>query len=66
MIVTIKLIYNIGDEVYHKTSESPKGIVTAWRYHSENKKPEYLIAFGHLSSDTVWCDDIELSKEIRF
>lgn len=66
MIKTIELEYDEGDEVYHITPESPKGIVISWRYHSINKEPEYEVVFGYLSGDGVWCGGIELSKEKTF
>ena len=48
MIKTIELEYDEGDEVYHITPESPKGIVISWRYHSINKEPEYEVVFGRV------------------
>jgi hypothetical protein len=66
MKIVIEFEYEIGDEVYHKTPDSPRGIIIAWRYHSGNKEPDYEVAFGYLSGDTVWCTVIELSNTKTF
>ena len=61
MKVTFEVWYNRGDIVYHRLEENRKGIVKDFIYKNRNKTVEYLVCFGLVAEDEVWCDDIELS-----
>lgn len=53
--------YNIGDDVYHITPESPKGKVINITYHFLTKHFEYQVSF---SAETIslWYYEHELQN----
>lgn len=63
---TFDIIYVIGQQVYHATSESDMGIVTDICYSVNTQLVQYEVAFGRLPDDTVWCTEQELSETKNF
>ena len=53
-------IYNIADEVYHKTPESGKGIIIDINYSLLTRMYKYNVVFGRAPEDDVWCFGHEL------
>ena len=52
--------YNIGDEVYHVTPESDKGVVVDWRYNAYSGIYGYFVTWGPKDAD--WYVATELSE----
>ena len=58
--------FDTGDEVYHVTTESPKGIIIEWFYSSYTNHVKYFVVFGHTESDQVTCTENELTFDKSF
>lgn len=56
--------FSIGDEVFHITPESPKGVVLDARYCLLARQWEYLVTYGY--KDECICKQMELSKSKAF
>ena len=54
----------IGQEVYHVTPDSPKGVILEIRHYQSDNSFEYLIAWGHVESG--WCMEKELTLNKKF
>ena len=52
--------FNILDQVYHVTLESPVGVVVDWVYTASTNKVKYLVAFSCV--DQYWLEDHEIVK----
>lgn len=59
--ISIEHKYDISDEVYHVTPESPKGIIIEWRYYRGSNEVYYLVSIGY--GQEHWCIEKELSFE---
>ena len=60
----INYAFEVLEEVYHLTPESPKGIIIGRRVYTDPYfLIEYNVAFGHLASDSLWCQENELTTE---
>ena len=59
-------IYNIADEVYHKTPESGKGIIIDINYSLLTRMYRYNVVFGRGPEDNVWYFGHELSDSQIF
>jgi hypothetical protein len=57
-------LYNIGQEIYHKAPESPKGIILDIVYYYRHNECRYLVALGF--DNEVLCIEDELSETINF
>ncbi len=57
--------FNISDEVYHITPESPKGIVIDCKYSMLNKRWVYEVTFG-ADTTTLFYEEHELSDVKTF
>lgn len=55
-----KNIYSIGELVYHRLPDSPRGIIVDWRYIASSKTYEYQVAF-EVFSPSLWYCEHELS-----
>lgn len=51
--------FNIGDEVYHNTPDSKKGIIVDILYYYSTDSFKYLVATDW--SEKSFCTDIEIS-----
>lgn len=58
---TFKTRFNIGQEVYHITPESPKGIIIDILYYSESKEVRYAVVWNY--NDESICKEIELTED---
>jgi hypothetical protein len=58
--------YNIGESVFYINANSPIGIILDIRYSLKEKKLEYLVTFGWVLSDRVWCSEAELVRNRNF
>ena len=56
--------FNLGDEVYHVTPDSPKGVVLEIKHYHSTDSFEYLIAWGHMESS--WALESELNYNKAF
>lgn len=61
----IKNKFNIGDEVYHITPESDKGVVLDASYSLLYDKWEYKVTFGVKDND-YWYHEHELQTNKTF
>ena len=52
--------YVIGNEVYHITPDSPKGVVTDIQYNHLSGYTQYKVAFGWRTEDVEWYPENEL------
>jgi len=66
MKATFEYEYNIGDEVYHKTVDSERGIVVDVNFSLWTEKVQYEVAFGARSGDCIWCKPEELCTEKQY
>lgn len=55
--------YNILEDIYHVTPESPLGVIIDIRYIYSDNKFEYLVAFD--TKESLWYAEIELTKDKR-
>ena len=64
MIRSFEHKYSIGDEVFHITPDSDKGIILNISYSVRYDAVKYEVAFGRHEADCVWCleDEIESTK----
>ena len=62
MIQNFEHSFNIGDEVYHKTPDSDRGIIIDIKYSKLANKCQYVVSFGRLEVDQILCYEFELSK----
>lgn len=53
----IKPRYNIGQQVYHATPESPTGIVLDCIYSVRKNEWEYLVSFGANEESLVYYEE---------
>ena len=53
--------FNIGDKIYHKTPESPQGIIVDISYLLSTGEVKYCVAQGF--KDECWCVERELTKD---
>lgn len=60
----IKTKFSIGQEVYHITPDSPKGIVIDIAYYFATNEVKYIVAWGH--SDESFYREIELTEHKTF
>lgn len=56
--------YNINDDIYHVTPNSPKGVILDIVYYYKTKYLEYTVAWSH--NETSFCSEDELSKTPKF
>ena len=56
--------YNIGDIVFHNSSEGPQGMVVDWRYYAYTNTYGYLVSWDE--KDSNWYIDVELSDHKVF
>lgn len=61
---TINHIFDVGDEVYHITPDSPKAYILEWLYSSYSQQVKYKIT-SSIDND-LWCYEIELTTEKTF
>ena len=59
-LIDDQLEIKIGDPIYHKTPNSPQGIVLSWMLNGNTGEIEYYAAFG--PGDTVRMYKEEVSK----
>lgn len=58
------LKYRLGQEIYHKSPDSDKGIIVDITYSYRTKLHSYLVSIGIDKSG--WCDELELSVDKVF
>lgn len=56
--------FNIGDEIYHITKESPRGVIIDIRVRAKYNDIQYYVVWAHDLGD--WYDEYELSKSQTF
>ena len=59
---TFEAEFRIGDLVYHKLPESPKGMITGMSYNIVSRKVTYYVTFDPQQSE-VQCYEWELTQE---
>lgn len=57
-------VFNINDDVYHVTPDSPVGVIIDIHYSVINNIVEYEVAFGH--GNIIFCKEHELNRDKRF
>jgi hypothetical protein len=57
--------FNVGDQVFHITPESPEGIVIDAKYSLLTGSWEYQVTFGPFT-ESLWYYDIELKQNRSF
>ena len=60
------LRYGIGDDVYHTTPDGDRGVVIDARFSVRGRQIAYLVTFGRMSGDEVWCYEDELCDQKQF
>lgn len=55
--------YNLLEDIYHITPESPLGVIIDIRYIYSTGKFEYLICFD--TKESLWYQEYELIKDKR-
>lgn len=58
--------FQIGDSVYHATSDSDRGIILDITYSLRSGQVRYIVTFGRRSEDEISCLGIELSFDKTF
>lgn len=61
---TITVKFNLGDEVFHITPESPKGYILDISYSFSKDRCIYLVTWG--PSLESWCVDSELIEHKNY
>lgn len=64
MKLTIEHKYDITDEVYHITPDSPKAVVVDWRFCRASNEVLYEVSVGF--GQEYWCTERELTPEKTF
>jgi len=57
--------FNIGDEAYHVTKESPKGIIIDVEYKFNSNSFLYQVAFS-FDASSMWYYGHELTKQMTY
>lgn len=58
------LKFQIGQEVYHRSPDSDRGIIIDINYSYRTKLYKYLVSLSVDKSE--WCDELELSESKVF
>jgi len=58
--------FEIGESVYHITTDSDRGIVVDVSYSVRTKQVTYNIVFGRGTNDNAWYWGDELSRDKSF
>jgi len=64
MLRNIEHQFKINQEVYHTTTDGPKGRILDISYSFRNNRIKYYICWNHMEQD--WYDEIELSESKTF
>lgn len=64
--LSFNIHYSIGQEIYHRTPDSAKGIITDINYNALTNTVLYLVSFGRLPEDQSWFNEFELSETKTF
>ena len=59
-------LYGIGDQIFHITQESERGVIVDISYSVLTRLVKYNIVFGIKMDDDVWCWEHELSVDKVF
>ena len=65
MEIKFKIEFNIGDEVYHKSPDSEKGIIVNIKHYVKSNLTTYLVATGFNNGEAE-CIAEELSYNKTF
>lgn len=63
-VKTIEYKYKIGQDIYHITSDSPKGVIVDASYSFHNNKVSYAVAWD-FQNESI-CAEHELSDSKTF
>jgi uncharacterized protein (UPF0303 family) len=58
--------YKIGQNIWHITPESDKGIIVDISYKARTKEIMYNVIFGRGPDDDLWCHEFELIDSKQF